>query len=122
MLFSHGGAGKPIRIQGSLVSTGEIEALTEFIKAQQKVEYLEEEFQLEEEAKTINSNGLAGDDGLYTEALELVLAAGQASTSLLQRRLKIGYGRAARLLDEMEQQGIIGPPRGSKPREVIMGR
>jgi len=122
MLFSHGGASKPIRLQGSLVTTREIEALTDFIKEQKQVEYLEEKFEEEEEAGGLNEDGLSGDDTLYNEALELVLAAGQASTSLLQRRLKIGYGRAARLLDEMEQQGVVGPPRGSKPREVIAGR
>jgi len=122
MLFSFGGASKPSRLQGSLISTAEIETLTEFIKAQQKVEYLEEDFEAEEEAGGLNEDGLAGDDALYQEALELILAAGQASTSLLQRRLKIGYGRAARLLDDMEQQGIVGPPRGSKPREVLAGR
>ncbi len=122
MLFSHGGASKPIRVQGSLITTREIEALTDFIKEQKQVEYLEEKFEEEEEAGGLNEDGLSGDDTLYNEALELVLAAGQASTSLLQRRLKIGYGRAARLLDEMEQQGVVGPPRGSKPREVIAER
>jgi DNA segregation ATPase FtsK/SpoIIIE, S-DNA-T family len=122
MLFSFGGASKPVRIQGSLVSTEEIEALTDFIKAQQKVEYLQEDFDAEEEAGGLNEDGLAGDDEVYREALELVMSTGSASTSLLQRRLKIGYGRAARLLDEMEQQGIVGPPRGSKPREVLAGR
>lgn len=120
MLFSYGGAAKPARLQGSLISMTEIEALTEFIKAQQKVEYLEEEFEDEEAEGGLNDDGLAGDDDLYREAVELVMASGSASTSLLQRRLKIGYGRAARLLDEMEQQGIVGPPRGSKPREVIV--
>jgi len=122
MLFSYGGAAKPARLQGSLVTTPEIEALTEYIKAQQKVEYLEEDFEEQEEASGLNDDGLSGDDDLYQEAVELVLTAGAASTSLLQRRLKIGYGRAARLLDDMEQQGIVGPPRGSKPREVIAGR
>ncbi len=122
MLFSYGGAAKPVRLQGSLVTTTEIEALTEFIKAQQKVDYLEEDFEEQEEAGGLNDDGLAGDDDLYEEAVELVYASGSASTSLLQRRLKIGYGRAARLLDEMEEQGIVGPPRGSKPREVLAGR
>jgi len=122
MLFSYGGAAKPVRLQGSLVTTAETEALTEFIKAQQEVEYLEEEFEEQEEAGGLNDDGLAGDDDLYQEAVELVYTTGSASTSLLQRRLKIGYGRAARLLDEMEEQGIVGPPRGSKPREVLAGR
>ena len=122
MLFHPGGAGKPIRLQGSYISTEEAEEICEFVKSQQEVEYVQEEFYAPEEQKS--SGGMGGDDrdDLYDEALHIVLENDAASTSLLQRRLKIGYGRAARLLDLMEENGIVGPPRGSKPREVTLNK
>lgn len=120
MLFHPGGASKPIRLQGSYISTEEVEEICEFVKSQQKVEYVQEEFYVPEDTKS--SGGMGGDDrdDLYEDALQIVLDNDAASTSLLQRRLKIGYGRAARLLDLMEENGIVGPPRGSKPREVTL--
>ncbi|MEW6234027.1 MAG: DNA translocase FtsK [Candidatus Omnitrophota bacterium] len=123
MLFSPGGANKPIRIQGAFISTEEVEEVVDFVKSQQDVEYVQEEFTpLEDESAP---SGYGGDDtestdDLYNEAVNIVLENDAASTSLLQRRLKIGYGRAARLLDLMEERGLVGPPRGSKPREVVM--
>ncbi|RJP22770.1 MAG: DNA translocase FtsK [Candidatus Omnitrophota bacterium] len=124
MLFSPGGAGRPIRLQGSFISTEEVEDIAEFVKSQQQVEYVQEEFiPIEDENAPGGAvNGDAEEDDLYNEAVQIVLENDAASTSLLQRRLKIGYGRAARLLDLMEEKGIVGPPRGSKPREIVLNK
>jgi DNA segregation ATPase FtsK/SpoIIIE, S-DNA-T family len=121
MLFHPGGAGKPVRLQGSFISTEEVEDICDFVKDQQEVEYVQEEFVPLADS---SPNGMDGDDrdDLYDDALQVVLENDAASTSLLQRRLKIGYGRAARLLDLMEENGIVGPPRGSKPREVVLNK
>jgi S-DNA-T family DNA segregation ATPase FtsK/SpoIIIE len=123
MLFHPGGAGRPMRIQGSYISTEEVEEICEFVKGQQEVEYVQEEFIAADDGNS-RDDGYGSDerDELYDEAMQIVLENDAASTSLLQRRLKIGYGRAARLLDLMEENGIVGPPRGSKPREVIYNR
>ena len=122
MLFSTGGAGKPIRVQGSFISTEEVEEVANFVKTQQEVEYVQEEFiPLDESSSLVDSiSGDSEEDRMYREAMQIVLENDSASTSLLQRRLKIGYGRAARLLDLMEENGVVGPPRGSKPREIIL--
>ncbi len=124
MLFTPGGAGKPIRLQCSYISTEECEEVTDFVKQQQKVEYVQEEFiPLDSGAGgSSSSDGGSADDELYDQAISCVLDNDAASTSLLQRRLKIGYGRAARLLDLMEDNGIVGPPRGSKPREIVLNK
>ncbi len=125
MLFSPGGAGRPLRLQGSFISTEEVEDVVDFVKSQQEVEYVQEEFTPLDEDGSAGSDSITGDsekDDMYNEALQIVLENDSASTSLLQRRLKIGYGRAARLLDIMEENGIVGPPRGSKPREIIMNK
>ncbi len=124
MLFTPGGAGKPIRLQCSFISTEECEDVTDFVKQQQKVEYVQEEF-IPLDSGAGGSSGGGGDsvaDELYDDAISCVLDNDAASTSLLQRRLKIGYGRAARLLDLMEENGIVGPPRGSKPREIVLNK
>jgi S-DNA-T family DNA segregation ATPase FtsK/SpoIIIE len=124
MLFSSGGANKPIRLQGSLVTTAEVEHVCEFVKSQRQVEYLRSRF---EDSPTSGNGGPEGggfdsdDDEMYGEAVDIVLQTQTASTSLLQRRLKIGYGRAARLLDMMQEAGIVGPPRGTRPRKVLAG-
>lgn len=124
MLLSPGGASRPIRLQGAYISTEEAEAVVEFVKAQQEVEYVQEEFVPLDDEEGSSKKGEYDDDSddLYDEALQCVLENDSASTSLLQRRLKIGYGRAARLLDLMEERGIVGPSRGSKPREVTMNK
>ncbi len=124
MLFSPGGASRPIRLQCAYISTEECEDVIEFVKQQQEVEYVQEEFvPLEENGGGSSMSGDASDlDDLYDEAVQCVLENDAASTSLLQRRLKIGYGRAARLLDLMEENGIVGPPRGSKPREIVLNK
>ncbi len=120
MLFDVGTASKPVRLQGCYISTGEIERLVKFIKSQQPPDYLDIDFSPEEEGGENGSYDESELDGMYLSAVDIVMEAGQASTSLLQRRLKIGYGRAARILDIMHERGLIGPPRGSKPREVIV--
>lgn len=125
MLFAPGGANKPIRLQCAYISTEEVEDVVDFVKSQQDVEYFQEEFiPTEDSSSSGSASGGSGEeeDELYKQALDVVLENDAASTSLLQRRLKIGYGRAARLLDLMEEKGIVGPPRGSKPREVVLGK
>ncbi len=124
MLYLPSGSSRLIRVHGALVTEKEITDIVEFWRAQAKPEY-ENQFLAPppgsedepEEAELGESSG--GDDPLYDEALRLVIEMGKASTSILQRRLRLGYGRAARLLDIMQRDGIIGPPDGSKPREVL---
>ncbi|MBI1390209.1 MAG: hypothetical protein GC154_17350 [bacterium] len=120
MLFTPGGAGRPSRLQCCYVSTEEVEDVCDFVRDQQEVQYVQEEFIAADEGSGGFDGGGSDEDELYDDAVSVVLENDAASTSLLQRRLKIGYGRAARLLDIMEQRGIVGPPRGSKPRQIIM--
>ncbi|MFQ3610669.1 MAG: DNA translocase FtsK [Fimbriimonadales bacterium] len=120
MLYLPIDASKPMRIQGCFLSESEIEALVEFWRAQEAPVYL-----LNPTDFDIPSAGYEEDeedDELYPSAVRLVVAHGQASTSMLQRRFKIGYGRAARLLDLMERRGIVGPLDGAKPRQVLVNR
>ncbi len=127
MLFLPIGSNKPLRVQGAFVSDDELHRITEFIMRQEMpVNYTEEitEQALESDNKS-NTSGEGGtiiDDELFEDALRLVLDLGQASASMLQRRFRVGYTRAARLVDTMEELGIVGPAAGSKPREVIMSR
>lgn len=116
MLYHPLGEPKPIRAQGCLVTDREIEQVVAFWKSQGPPEYRADLF--EEEEKEEAGEGEV-DDALYDEAVKLVVEAGQASVSMLQRRFRIGYARAARLIDLMEQRGIVGPYQGSKPREVM---
>jgi len=120
MLFLSGDASKPRRIQGTFISDKEVKRVSEFLAKQAKAEFSEEIAQ----AKGGQSGFWGGeedlDDDLYEEAKKLVVEAGKASASLLQRRLRVGYARAARLLDILESKGIIGPGDGAKPREVYL--
>jgi len=116
MLFVEPGNPKPIRAQGSLVSDEEINKLTAFIKAQRQPEFEEEITKVEEKQQFKKFER----DEIYEEAVKLVLQTKQASVSMLQRRLGVGYTRAARLIDMMEDEGIIGPYQGSKPREILV--
>jgi DNA segregation ATPase FtsK/SpoIIIE, S-DNA-T family len=119
MLFIGNGLSKPRRVQGCFISDREINTLVDFIKKQGEVEY-DESITTFRPAKSIDSRGGESmDDDLYEEAVSVVLNSGQASASLLQRRLRVGYARAARLLDIMEQEGVIGPANGAKPRDII---
>jgi len=114
MLFLPAGASKPKRVQGAFLSDQEVEAVVNFVIEQQKAQYQEEMIPTEEE--TI----LEETDDLYDEAVQLVVNMQTASVSMLQRRFRIGYSRAARIVDQMEQRGIVGPPEGSKPRQVLV--
>ena len=126
MLFSPIGTTKPVRVQGCFVDDNEIENIIEFIKGNKIVEYDPDVIE-QIERNAIPENGgkqteaTDGDmDPMMEQAIQCVVEAGQASTSLLQRRLRLGYARAGRLIDEMEQMGIVGPHEGSKPRQVLM--
>ncbi|KIL41396.1 cell division protein FtsK [Gordoniibacillus kamchatkensis] len=117
MLYLPVGASKPIRVQGAFLSDQEVEAVVSFVRKQEQANYQEEMVpQVEEQAEANNEY----EDELYDQAVQIVLEAKQASVSLLQRRMRIGYTRAARLIDYMEAKGVVGPYEGSKPREVLM--
>lgn len=121
MLFNPIGASKPIRIQGAFISDEEVEELVAFVKQQGRPDYDES---ITEEAEQSTSEEAAAPaeerDELLERAIERVMSEGQASTSMLQRRFRIGYSRAARLVDTMEEMKIIGPANGSKPRDILM--
>jgi S-DNA-T family DNA segregation ATPase FtsK/SpoIIIE len=119
LLFLRPGTAKPIRAQGAFVTDAEIERVTGFLKQQRAPSYNE---QLMEQQRQPEGALITEKDELYEMAKQIVLDTGQASTSLLQRRLRLGYGRAARILDLMEQEGLIGPPQGSRPREILVSR
>jgi S-DNA-T family DNA segregation ATPase FtsK/SpoIIIE len=112
----------PIRMQGAFVSEEEVEAVVEYVKGFGKPDYIDDEIFFEEEEEEGNLSLFSdGDDPLYEKALEIVYQQGRASASYIQRRLKIGFNRAARLVDEMEHHGVVGPAQGSKPRELLRG-
>ncbi len=120
MLYLSGDSNKPRRIQGVFISEEEVKAIVEFLKSQrdEEDEYDEKITESRKSSIDLASDDNIIDDDMYDEAIETVANAGKASASLLQRRLRIGYARAARLLDLMEEQGIIGPANGAKPREI----
>ena len=132
MLFSPVGAPKPLRVQGAYASDEEIDRVTAFVKKSFKAEYNQEaeqeirriaaeEIAQGKKGKSDSSDGNGPDvDAKMEEAIQCVIEAGQASTSLIQRRLKVGYARAGRMIDDMEQLGVVGPHQGSKPRDVLM--
>lgn len=133
MLYFPVGAPKPQRIQGTFVGDSEIEHVVKFIKEQAQVNYdqnvmeeIEKRAGCHRRGQKSGAGADAGaaspDDQMLPDAIECVVEAGVASTSLLQRRLKLGYARAARIIDEMEQRGIVGPFEGSKPRQVLISR
>jgi S-DNA-T family DNA segregation ATPase FtsK/SpoIIIE len=116
MLYLPVGASKPVRLQGTYLSDEEVEQVVSFVKEQQEAKYVQEMIPTSNEGKNMDDP----QDDLYLDAVQLVVEAKTASVSLLQRRLRVGYSRAARLIDSMEQNGIVGPYEGSKPREVRM--
>ena len=119
MLFNPMGMGKPIRVQGTFVSDGEVHKVIEFVKGQvETTEYNEDVLSRIERSNVQESADDA--DELLPDAIELVVSSGQASVSMLQRRFRIGYNRAARIVDMMEARGIIGPQDGSRPRQVLL--
>mgnify|MGYP000931377428 FL=1 len=122
MLFAPIGANKPIRVQGAFISDDEVENLVEFVKAQREPEYddtVTQEAEKEAEKESAEDNDVYRDE-LLERAVNLVMESGQASVSMLQRRFRIGYTRAARLVDTMEDLKIVGPSMGSKAREILM--
>lgn len=122
MLYASATDPFPVRIQGTLVSDDEVEKVVDYVKQYGEPDYIDDEIFVDDEEDEDDGNlGLFGDgeDSLYDKALEIVVQSGKASASYLQRRLKIGYNRAARLVEDMEERGIVGPQNGSKPREVI---
>ncbi|MBV7274917.1 DNA translocase FtsK [Clostridium sp. PL3] len=120
MLFYPVGEGKPIRIQGAFISESEVENVVSFIKDNQGEPQYEDDI-IDHIDTSSNSESLEADE-LLDEAIRIVVEIGQASTSLLQRRLRIGYNRAARIIDQMEERGIISSKDGSKPRQVLVNR
>lgn len=128
MLFNPIGAAKPIRIQGCFLADEEVEAVVDYIKSQEKAEYDEEiNEEIERQATMEKKKGGTADlsegdedDEMLPKAIEVVVESQMASTTLLQRKLRLGYARAARLIDVLEEKGIVGPFEGSKPRKVLM--
>lgn len=131
MLYAPIGCGKPKRVQGCFVSDPEVEAVASYVKNNFNVDYDQQVMdEIERKASQTgnkpaaadpepNEEELAGDE-MLPAAVEVILETGQASVSMLQRRLKLGYARAARIVDEMEERGIVGPFKGSKPREILV--
>ena len=129
-MYLPAGSARLHRIHGPLVTEDEITSVCDFWRKQAQAKYneqlleapKEEDDKAEEESEATAGGGEDVDDDLYQDAIRVVCEAGRASTSTLQRRLRIGYGRAARLIDLMEKDGIVGPPDGTKPREVLKNR
>lgn len=123
MLYASATDPFPVRIQGAFVSDQEVENVVEAVKEWGEPEYIDDEIFVddedEENADQLSLFGEGAEDPLYEKALDIVIQAGKASASYIQRRLSIGYNRAARLVEEMEERGIVGPANGSKPREII---
>lgn len=115
MLFLPAGASKPIRVQGAFLSDEEVEEIVDFVISQQKAQYQEEMI-----PDDVSETHEEIDDDLYDEAVHLIAEMQTASVSMLQRRFRIGYTRAARLIDAMELRGVVGPYEGSKPRAVLI--
>jgi len=132
MLYFPLGSGKPVRVQGCFITPEEIDRVVGFVKESGEAEYSNEVMEkIEEVVRREEKGGKqaaqqqdTGDDGdeLLPAAVEVVLETGQASVSMLQRRMKLGYSRAARLVDQMEERGIVGPFEGSKPRQLLIDR
>jgi S-DNA-T family DNA segregation ATPase FtsK/SpoIIIE len=130
MLYLAGDVAKPVRVQGVYVDSKEIERVTNRIKLSSVEPQFVDEITSHETARmkvpgVPGGKSMAGDDvddDMYDDALALIIETGKASASLLQRRLKLGYARSARLLDIMEEKGVVGPSRGAKPREIYVGR
>lgn len=122
LLYLPAGLSKPIRAQGVYITDQEIGRLVEFLTAQREAEYLDPEREALDEIVTRPKESGHADDPLYDEAVRLVLNSQQASISMLQRRMRVGYARAARLIDMMELDGIVGPSQGSQVRDILVGQ
>lgn len=124
MLYLPGGMAKPLRVQGVLIKSKEIEKVTQHLKVMAPAHYIDDIISPKTATKKVQGIPQSAlgdeDDHLYQQALQVVVEERKASASLLQRRLKLGYARAARLLDQMEENGVIGPVNGAKPREIYL--
>ena len=133
MLYAPIGCGKPLRVQGCFVTDSEVEAVASFVKDNYTADYNQqvlEEIEKKAQQTGKSGKGAAADpepndaemegDEMLPAAVDVILETGQASVSMLQRRLKLGYARAARIVDEMEEKGIVGPFQGSKPRDILI--
>jgi S-DNA-T family DNA segregation ATPase FtsK/SpoIIIE len=121
MLFSGAADPFPVRMQGAFVSDDEVEKAVEFVRTLGAPEYIDDEIFFDEDEESADPTLFDDGDGdpLFEKALEIVMQQGKASASYIQRRLKVGYNRAARLVELMEQRGIVGPAQGSKPRDLV---
>ena len=123
MLFLPMGENSPVRIQGAFVSEQEIQKVVDYVCEQQKAQYDTSLTEMKNDSESHN-DGYESDedyeDPLYNEIVDYVIQAGKISASLIQRKYRLGYNRAARIIDLLEERGIIGPPNGSKPREVLI--
>ena len=131
MLYYPNGMQKPLRVQGCFCSTKEVESIVDFIKQESEVQYDQEIVEAVENSMPAEKSasasmdvaeGLTGDDALIEKAIEIAVDLGQVSTSALQRKLKLGFARAARIVDELEEMGVVGPSEGAKPRKVLMSK
>ncbi len=126
MLFKPIGASKPLRIQGAFIDDKEVERVVEFIKEGSKAQYDEDIIEKIDAGKPVNVSDELADpsdnDELLPRAIEIAVETGKISASHLQRRLKVGFSRASRMIDQMQERGIISPPDGSKPREVLISK
>lgn len=121
MLFNPIGEMKPVRVQGSFISDMEVEALVSYLKGRHTVYYDQEVLdKINEKDQPVANGDMSDDDELLPQVVEMVIEHGQASASLIQRKFKVGYSRAARILDQMESWGIVGPADGSKPRQILV--
>ncbi len=120
MLYYPVGRAKPLRVQGSFISEEEVESVVSFVKGEVDGELHYDEVSLDDVALNMKTDNQDDVDELLSAAIEFVIRSEKASTSLLQRQFRIGYNRAARMIDEIEARGVIGPSRGSKPREVLV--
>lgn len=122
MLFKPVDANKPTRLQGAFLKESEVEALVNHLRSQGRPEYVAEALSVDSEATSATSSPEDVEDDLYEIAATFIVSTGHASTSMIQRRFKIGYTRAARLVDMMEARGILGPLDGAKPRQILVTR
>ena len=127
MLFYPSGYPKPVRVQGSFVSDEEVQKVVDYSIKQQKAQYDEKFTNLTSspsgsQSASYDSKDDKYDDPLYIEVVDFVIKSGKTSASLLQRKYRLGYNRAARMIDLLEERGIVGPNEGSKPRKVLMSK
>ncbi|MGN0613387.1 MAG: DNA translocase FtsK 4TM domain-containing protein [Porcipelethomonas sp.] len=128
MLYYPNGMQKPLRVQGCFCSSKEVETIVDFIKQESETDYNEEIVEAVEQSmpaeksSDIPEPSGSGDDALIEKAIDIAVDMGQVSTSALQRKLKLGFARAARIVDELEEMGVVGPSEGAKPRKVLMSK